>query len=42
MLTKETIREIRAMLERKWTAVEIAHKLCIPAQEVQAVIRVIH
>jgi hypothetical protein len=30
MLTKELLYEVKSMLERRWTASEIAHKLCQP------------
>lgn len=30
MLTKELLHEVKSMMERHWTATEIAHKLCQP------------
>jgi transcription initiation factor IIE alpha subunit len=38
MLKRLVIQEVRAMLERHWTELEIAHKLCISQAEVQAII----
>lgn len=39
MLTKDMIREIRTMLERHWSAVEIAHKLKLDEQDVAQAVR---
>ncbi len=32
------IQEVRAMLERNWTELEIAHKLCITQVDVHTII----
>lgn len=39
MLNKDTLREIRMMLERRWTVREIAHKLCVRESEVALAVR---
>jgi len=39
MLTKELLNEVRSMLERRWTATEIAHKLCQPRIVIELAIR---
>lgn len=39
MLNKLVLREIRSMLERHWTTLEIAHKLCIPIGEVESAVK---
>lgn len=38
MINRMVIREVRAMLERHWTEIEIAHRLWITQAEVQAII----
>jgi DNA-directed RNA polymerase specialized sigma subunit len=35
---KLIIQEVRAMLERNWSELEIAHKLCITPAEVHRII----
>jgi hypothetical protein len=35
---KLIVQEVRAMLERRWTELEIAHKLCITPAEVHYII----
>lgn len=39
MLNKDSLREIRMMLERHWTIREIAHKLCIREDEVALAVK---
>ena len=39
MLNKLAQREVRMMLERRWTIREIAHKLCVSEQDVALVIK---
>ena len=39
MLRSPVVQEVRAMLERHWTELEIAHKLCISQAEVQLIIQ---
>jgi hypothetical protein len=36
MLTRSTVRDVREMMERHWTLEEIAVKLCISLDTVQA------
>jgi transcription initiation factor IIE alpha subunit len=36
---KLLVQEVRAMLERHWTELEIAHKLCINPAEVHYIIQ---
>lgn len=38
MLRSPLVQEVRAMLERHWTELEIAHKLCISQAEVHLII----
>ena len=38
MLKRIVIQEIRAMLERNWTELEIAHKLCISQADVHTIV----
>jgi len=38
MLNRMLIQEVRAMMERHWTELEIAHKLCISQTQLQAII----
>lgn len=39
MLRSQLVQEVRAMLERHWTELEIAHKLCISPAEVHLIIQ---
>ena len=39
MLRNQLVQEVRAMLERHWTELEIAHKLCISQAEVHRIIQ---
>jgi hypothetical protein len=39
MPPKLIVQEVRAMLERHWTKLEIAHKLCITPAEVDRIIK---
>lgn len=39
MLNKDAQREIKMMLERHWTTLEIARKLCIPVSEVALAVK---
>lgn len=39
MLRSPVVQEVRAMLERHWTELEIAHKLCISQSEVHLIIQ---
>jgi len=39
MLTKELLHEVKSMLERRWTASEIAHKLCQPKLVIELAIQ---
>lgn len=41
MLNRLVVLEVRAMLERHWTELEIAHKLCISQAEVHAIIQLL-
>jgi hypothetical protein len=41
MLNKDSIREIRSMLERDWTVREIAHKLCLRESEVALAVSIL-
>ena len=39
MLNKDAVREIRMMLERRWTTKEIAHKMCVRELEVEQALK---